>query len=192
MVPSSEPEEVSVLWIPMRSTRKVPVALAKRPVPSVMVAFSTIVTMPLATIPTPVNVPEMLSPFAAVSVKDPIVVDGAIPPIVMSNSNLAVKRPKWVACPVPVRTECRTGNAPVWTSLASKVPRNGNSEPRVASVSPTSPGGLDGAVGALGLPPAHAVANRHKPSTAYRICDPPGECLSWTLSRMARFAVRGC
>jgi hypothetical protein len=63
--------------------------------------------------PVPVNAPEILSPLAAVSAKVPVVVDGAIPPIVMSNTNLAVNRPKWVACPVPVRTECRTGNAPV-------------------------------------------------------------------------------
>jgi hypothetical protein len=49
-VPLSEPEESSVLWLPIRSTLKLPVALANRPVPSVMVAFSTIVTMPSATI----------------------------------------------------------------------------------------------------------------------------------------------
>jgi hypothetical protein len=78
-----------------------------------MVAFSTIVTKPFATIPVPVNVPEILSPFAAVSVKVPVVVDGAVPPIVISNTNPAEYRPKCVACPVPVRTECKTGNAPV-------------------------------------------------------------------------------
>ena len=37
------------------------------------------------------------SPLADVSVKVPVVVDGGIPPIVMSNTNPAVNRPKWVA-----------------------------------------------------------------------------------------------
>jgi hypothetical protein len=76
MVPSNEPEEVSVVWLATRSILKVPVAFANRPVPSVIVAVSTIVTIPFRTVPCPVNVPEMLSPLAAMRVKDPVVVDG--------------------------------------------------------------------------------------------------------------------
>lgn len=110
MVPSNEPEEVSVVWSATRSILKLPVASANRPVPSVMVAVSTMVTTPFKTVPRPVRLPEMLSLLAAMSVKDPVVVEGT--PSWMSNSNVAVKRPKCVACPVPVRTECRTGVSP--------------------------------------------------------------------------------
>jgi hypothetical protein len=57
----------------------------------------------------------------------------------------------------------------VWISTASKVPRNGNSEPPPASVTAVPPEVLDGDVGALGASPPHAAAKRQKLSTAYRI-----------------------
>jgi hypothetical protein len=191
-VPLSEPDDISVLWLPIRSTLKLPVALANRPVPSVMVAFSAIVTMPFATIPVPVNVPERLSPFAAVSVKVPTVVDGAITPIVMSNTNPTVYRPKCVACPVPVRTECRTGNAPVWTSLASRGFHE-TATPNHASPRLVQPH-LGGWTVLLGRFDRH----QHMPSEqtqaeyAYRIVILTGECFSSDQDRPDWVAVGGC
>src|SRR4051812_22798136 len=113
------------------------------------------------------------SPLAAVHV----LLVSIAPAIVTVQLAVTVNRPRWVALPVASRWWLLGGVKTV--SKPSYVPLNGNAEPPRASVAAPAPMALNDVVGALGAAPAHAVANKHKPSATYRMIRPP----------MFRFAV---
>ena len=146
-----------------RATTILPEASANRPVPPVMVWVSVIVAVGNAMTACPADVVKILSPLAAVHMAVPLPI-----PVVVSTvkSEVSLNRPNCVASPVP--TSCR--RAPV-VSVASKVPRKGNSEPPLASVTAAPTNRARWCVGALGAS-AHAAANTQKPNTTYRIVWP--------------------
>ena len=72
MVPLMVPDDANVARSIRRSTVKLPVAPANRPVPPVMVYVSTIETMPGVPVgvPWPEPSPKIMSPLAAIRVAD--------------------------------------------------------------------------------------------------------------------------
>src|SRR5947209_16548498 len=73
MVPVKEPVVTPVTVFFKRVTVKVPVAPANRPVPPVMIAFSSMVRTPGAvSVACPLAVPNTVSPLAAVNTKVPV------------------------------------------------------------------------------------------------------------------------
>lgn len=68
IIPSNDPVVEPVVMSMERVINRLPVASAKRPVPPVIVTFSSIQMIGGAiNVATPVNSPEILSPFAAVN-----------------------------------------------------------------------------------------------------------------------------
>ena len=165
-----EADETLVTRLRERSRMLVPDAPTNRPVPPVMVWVSTIAAMGKVTTARPVVLVKSWSPLAAVHVAVPDAVAPVVVALTTVNCEVSVNRPRWVALPVPTRfirvlvVPCGCG-----VSVASKVPLNGNAEPPLASVSAAPPMELDGDVGALAPPPAHAAAKTQKTSTTYRI-----------------------
>ena len=184
IVPLISADEASVCRLITRWTMMVPETLANRPVPPVISWVSVVVTVGNVTIPSPITFVKISSSFAAVHVAVPDAVAVGGTPGVTSNADVKVKRPKCVAWPLPTRL-CRV---PSTVSVASRVPRNGKSDPPLASVTAASPSELNGDVGAVGASPAHAAAKIANPTIAYRIVSPPeSECTSW--NRLAIISI---
>ena len=136
----------------MRSTMKLPVAPANRPVPPVIVAVSTIEAIPgvAVGVPMPVNEALRVSPLAAVNSKVPTAVAG-VPARFTRCRPVRINRPRWVAFPVSAKsTDANVDGGGSGTNVKdpSSVPLKGRAW--AAELEPTTERSTESDVGAVG------------------------------------------